>query len=55
MNPKKPKIFETTFAVFTATDIVGQGGSGRVYKAIDDTGTVRDRYRGEVARPIKSQ
>ena len=40
MNLKKPKLFETTFAAFTATEIVGQGGSGSVYKAIDDAGTV---------------
>ena len=40
MSPKKPIVFETTFTAFTATDILGEGGSGRVYKAIDEAGTV---------------
>ena len=40
MSLKKPIIFETAFAAFTATDILGEGGSGRVYKAIDEEGTV---------------
>ena len=40
MSPKTPKVFETTFTTFAATDILGEGGSGRVYKAIDEAGTV---------------
>lgn len=40
MSLKKPLIFETTFAAFTATEIIGEGGSGRVYKASDENGSV---------------
>lgn len=35
---KKPIDFETTFANFTATALIGQGGAGRVYSAHDDDG-----------------
>ncbi len=40
MSLKKPLIFETTFATFTATEILGEGGAGRVYKASDEAGAV---------------
>ncbi len=40
MSLKKPLIFETTFSTFTATEIVGEGGSGRVYKASDEGGSI---------------
>lgn len=33
---KKPIIFTTTFNTYTATEIIGEGGSGRIYKATDD-------------------
>jgi serine/threonine protein kinase len=40
MQPlKNPIEFETTFATYTATAIIGQGGAGRVYAAQDDEGT----------------
>jgi serine/threonine protein kinase len=34
---KTPLVFHTTFSQFTATDILGEGGAGRVYLATDDT------------------
>lgn len=34
MSLKKPIVFETPFTQYTGTDIVGEGGAGRVYKAI---------------------
>lgn len=40
MPLRKPVLFETTFAHYTATDIIGEGGAGRVYKATDDAGSV---------------
>ena len=35
---KKPIEFETTFDHYIATDIIGEGGTGRVYKAVSDGG-----------------
>jgi serine/threonine protein kinase len=35
---KKPIIFTTTFATYTATHIIGEGGSGRIFEAVDDLG-----------------
>ncbi|MFC2018683.1 serine/threonine-protein kinase [Chloroflexota bacterium] len=35
---KTPTIFTTTFATYTATAIIGEGGSGRIYKVADDSG-----------------
>lgn len=40
MTLKKPIIFETTFALYNATEIIGEGGSGRIYKATDDSGSI---------------
>lgn len=40
MPLKKPVLFETTFARYTGTDIIGEGGAGRVYKANDDSGNL---------------
>jgi serine/threonine protein kinase len=40
MNMKKPLYFETTFATFKSTEIIGQGGSGRVFKATDEAGSL---------------
>jgi serine/threonine protein kinase len=37
MTLKKPLIFETTFAKYSAIEIIGEGGSGIIYKATDDT------------------
>jgi serine/threonine protein kinase len=36
MSLRKPKVFETPFNQYTATDIIGEGGAGQVYKATDD-------------------
>jgi serine/threonine protein kinase len=39
MSPlRSPIRFETTFAVYTATEIAGEGGNGIVYKATDAAG-----------------
>ena len=40
MSLRQPVTFETAFTQYTGTDIIGAGGSGRVYRAIDDTGDV---------------
>lgn len=40
MSFSKPVIFETTFTHYTATDIIGEGGAGRVYRATDDAENV---------------
>lgn len=37
---KKKKLFATTFNVYTASDIIGEGGSGRVFKVSDDEGSI---------------
>ncbi len=34
----EPFIFTTTFATYTATHIIGEGGSGRIFEAVDDAG-----------------
>lgn len=36
----KPIVFTTTFATYTATHIIGEGGSGRIFEASDDAGGV---------------
>ncbi len=36
----KPLVFITTFATFTATHIIGEGGAGRIFEASDDTGGI---------------
>jgi len=36
----KPLIFATTFATYTATHIIGEGGSGRIFEASDDVGGI---------------
>ncbi len=40
MSLKHSIIFETTYAQYTGSDIIGEGGAGRVYKAKDDAGDV---------------
>jgi serine/threonine protein kinase len=37
---KAPAVLETTFASYKVLEVVGEGGSGRVYKATDESGTV---------------
>jgi serine/threonine protein kinase len=36
----KSLVFTTTFATYTATHIIGEGGSGRIFEASDDTGGI---------------
>src|SRR5205814_1633356 len=36
MPLRKPIVFETPFTQYTGTDIIGEGGAGRVYKATSD-------------------
>src|SRR4030043_581398 len=36
MELKKPLIFKTTFSVYVAKEIIGQGGSGRIFRALDE-------------------
>ncbi len=38
MALKNPIVFNTTFDTYTATEIIGEGGSARVFKAVDDSG-----------------
>jgi serine/threonine protein kinase len=40
MSLSKPVIFESTFTYYTGTDIIGEGGAGRVYLATDDAENV---------------
>ena len=39
MPLKRPIEFETAFETYTATDVIGEGGAARVYRATDDEGT----------------
>jgi serine/threonine protein kinase len=39
MPRKEPKEFRTTFSTYVANGVVGEGGSGTVYSAEDDTGS----------------
>ena len=36
----KPLVFTSTFATYTATHIIGEGGSGRIFEASDDAGGI---------------
>jgi serine/threonine protein kinase len=47
----KPIIFTTTFATYTATYIIGEGGSGRIFEAIDDVGNT---YAIKWLEPVKA-
>lgn len=38
MSLRKPIVFDTTFETYQATEIIGEGGSARVFKATDDAG-----------------
>src|ERR1700730_16200520 len=40
MSLKNSILFETPYAFSTGSDIIGEGGAGRVYKATDDAGEV---------------
>jgi serine/threonine protein kinase len=40
MTLKKPMVFETTFTTYKASEIKGEGGSGQIYKAADESGSV---------------
>jgi len=45
-----PLIFTTTFATYTATHIIGEGGSGRIFEAEDDVG---DKHAIKCLDPAK--
>src|SRR4051794_11708845 len=36
---KKPRVFETVFSRYTATEQIGEGGTGTVFKATTDGGS----------------
>jgi serine/threonine protein kinase len=36
----RPVVFTTTFATYSATCIIGEGGSGKIFEALDDNGDV---------------
>lgn len=37
---KKSITFETTFTTYTATHIIGEGGAGRIFEAVDESGAI---------------
>jgi serine/threonine protein kinase len=47
----KPPVFITTFAIYTAAYIIGEGGSGRIFEASDDTGGI---YAIKWLDPVKA-
>lgn len=52
-NLKKPIVFTTTFSIYTATAIIGEGGSGRIYRATDEddkTGAIKLLEPSKVTR-----
>ncbi len=62
MPLNKPVIFETTFTRYSCTDIIGEGGAGYIYRAVDDEGNVRaikllrsERAKGEKAKRFKNE
>jgi len=38
MSRKKAKVFESAFKTYKAEGIIGDGGSSRIFRAIDDSG-----------------
>lgn len=59
---KKPKLFETTFGTYTATEILGEGGAGQVFGGIDPDGVhvavkvlSADRITGDKRRRFKNE
>lgn len=38
MSSKRKMLFQTTFTTYTEADIIGEGGSGRIFKVVDDSG-----------------
>jgi len=35
---KTPLVFNTTFSTYTSSEIIGEGGSSRIYRALDENG-----------------
>ena len=59
---KKPVVFETTFTSYTGTEIIGEGGAGCIYRAVDDAGNVcaikllhAEKVKGEKAKRFKNE
>jgi serine/threonine protein kinase len=50
-NLKKLIIFQTTFSTYTASAIIGEGGAGRIYRAVDDSG---DKWAVKGLDPVKA-
>jgi serine/threonine protein kinase len=51
----KPITFTTTFATYTATHIIGEGGSGCIFEAIDDLGNTYAIKRLEPAKATREK
>ena len=51
MSLSKPVLFETTFTQYKGMDIIGEGGAGRVYRAVDDT---EHEYAIKLLNPAKA-
>ena len=48
---REPITFTTTFTTYNATHIIGEGGSGRIFQVIDDTGS---KYAIKCLDPAKA-
>lgn len=62
MTLNRSVIFETTFARYSSTEIIGEGGAGRIYRAVDDAGNEYaikllngERATGEKAKRFKNE
>lgn len=51
MSLKNPMVFDTTFTSYIASEIIGEGGSGKIYKAIDDS---ENKYAIKLLDPGKA-
>ncbi len=70
MSAKRKMLFRTTFATYTEVGVIGEGGSGRIFEVVDDSGdqwalklldskkATRDkskRFKNEVAFCLKNK